>query len=280
MISVITPSLNMLGCLKKCVLSVQDQQHVDLEHIVVDGASTDGTAEWLKRHPHIKSISETDKGMYDAINKGLHMARGRILGCLNCDEQYLPETLHWVKEYFDNHPEVDMIFGHALLISPDGSVIAHRKSYQPRWIYILASHLYVLTCAMFFRKRIVDDGFFMDSEYRIIGDREFVMRVLKKGHNVKHVDRYFSAYTMTGQNLSTDEKVLLEQKKLTGQASAWVPKMKFILNLARRMEKFLSGAYFQKMPLEYSIYTDADTHRRKKFTVHKASFRWRSSPPS
>jgi glycosyltransferase involved in cell wall biosynthesis len=279
MISVITPSLNMLDYLKRCTLSIQDQQQVDLEHIVVDGASTDGTQEWLKRNPQVRSIREPDLGMYDAINKGFRLSRGHILGWLNCDEQYLPDTLHWVQGYFDSHAAVDMIFGHALLIRPDGSLIAYRKSYQPRRIYILASHLYLLTCGMFFRKRIVDEGLFMDPDYRIIGDREFVLRVLKNGYNVQHVDRYLSAYTMTGQNLSTDGKVLLEQKKLIGQTSAWVPKMRYILNLARWMEKFFSGAYFQKMPLEYAVYADAGVNRRTKHTVHRASFRWRNSPP-
>jgi glycosyltransferase involved in cell wall biosynthesis len=278
--SIITPSLNMLDYLQTCVLSIKDQQQIQMEHIVIDGASTDGTAEWLKGNQHIRSISEKDRGMYDAINKGLHMARGRILAWLNCDEQYLPDTLRWVKRYFDTNTDVDMIFGHALLIRPDGTLIAFRKSYRPRWSYILSSHLYLLTCAMFFRKRIIDDGVFTDPRYRIIGDRDFVLRILKNGYKVKHVDQYLSVYTMTGQNLSNDNNVQQERNTLVGRTPAWAPKFSGLLAVARLTEKFFSGAYFQKMPLEYSVYIDKDAKSRKKFCARKASFRWKNPPPS
>ena len=69
--SIITPSFNMLDYLKLCCASVADQDGASFEHIVVDGASTDGTAEWLRQARNITSISEKDDGMYDAINKGL-----------------------------------------------------------------------------------------------------------------------------------------------------------------------------------------------------------------
>ena len=78
-ISIITPSFNMLPYLERCAASVNDQEMVETEHIVVDGASTDGTKQWLAQQPHVKHISEKDKGMYDAINKGLRMANGNML---------------------------------------------------------------------------------------------------------------------------------------------------------------------------------------------------------
>ena len=89
-ISVVTPSLNQIGFLKDCCASVADQQGADFEHVVVDGASSDGSPAWLGQMPGIVSISEADRGMYEAVNKGLRLARGDILAQLNCDEQYLP----------------------------------------------------------------------------------------------------------------------------------------------------------------------------------------------
>jgi glycosyltransferase involved in cell wall biosynthesis len=271
--SIITPSLNMLTHLKKCSPSIQDQQNVRLEHIVIDGASTDGTAEWLQENRHIESVSETDGGMYDAINKGFGMAGGELLAYLNCDEQYLPGTLGWVKDYFESHSDVDMIFSNAYLIRPDGSLVAFRKSSKPRWYFILASHLYVLTCTMFFRRRIIDDGFLMDSEFKIWGDVEFVVRLLRNGYSVRHVDRYLSVYTMTGKNLSKDAGAFLEKRRLMEQSPHWIRKLSWLLNAARLTEKFLSGAYYQKKPFEYSVYTDE--RERKYFRVDNASFKWR-----
>ena len=90
--TIVTPSFNMLSYLKLCHRSIADQE-VDCEHVVIDGGSADGTADWLDRHPNIISISEPDDGMYDAVNKGFALAKGEILAYLNCDEQYLPGAL-------------------------------------------------------------------------------------------------------------------------------------------------------------------------------------------
>lgn len=274
-ISVVTPSYNQLHYLKMCSASVVNQKNVFKEHIAVDGASTDGTVEWLQQNAQMRSISETDNGMYDAINKGLRLANGRILAYLNCDEQYLPGTLEWVKEFFHLHADVDVIFGDALLIRPDGSLIAYWKGYQPRRFYILSSYLYVLSCTMFFRRRIIENGNFMDPGFKFIGDTEFVVRLLHKGYNIRHIRKYLSAFTMTGKNLSKDALAGQEKKLLFELAPDFPYRMSKIINIIRLTEKFLSGAYFQRKPLKYSVYVGDNTNQRKKFCVHKASSKWR-----
>src|SRR3954447_16040811 len=104
-ISVVTPSYNMLPYLRRACASVADQEGCTFEHIVVDARSTDGTPEWLatRGQPH---IVEPDRGMYDAVNKGLRVARGGVLAYLNCDEQYLPGTLRFVRERFAQDPSL------------------------------------------------------------------------------------------------------------------------------------------------------------------------------
>ncbi len=302
-ISIITPSLNMLDYLKRCAASVADQEGGVFEHIVVDGVSTDGSIEWLAKENRIRSISEKDNGMYDAVNKGLKLAKGNILAYLNCDEQYLPGTLGFVKDYFDRHPRVDMIFGDLLLIRPDGSLVAFRKGYQPRWFYIVTSHLYVLSCTMFFRRRIIENGFFFDTCFQTAGDADFVVRVLRSGYCAKHIKRYFAAFTMTGKNLSNVDTGIREQNQLRNSAPRYLKVIRWPVNAARFTEKFFSGAYFQKKPLEYSVYTPLQSEdapnpkqkffggsrgaffqkeppgrrrpKRKSFSVNKTSFRWR-----
>src|SRR5271170_6218687 len=91
-ISIVTPSYNMLEFLKLCSASVKDQD-IPVEHIVMDGGSSDGTKEWLKNNPSIIGVSKKDSGMYNALNKAIDMAEASIIGHLNCDEQYLPGTL-------------------------------------------------------------------------------------------------------------------------------------------------------------------------------------------
>lgn len=169
----------MLNCLKLCATSVADQRGIEMEHLVMDGGSKDGTAWWLKQYAQIISVSEKDHGMYDALNKGTSKSSGDILACLNCDVQYLPGTLAFAGEYFACHPKVDVLFGYVLLIDPEGKLIAFRNGYQPRWPYIITSHLYVLSSAMFFRRKLIVQGLQFDSTLRDVSGPDFVIKALR-----------------------------------------------------------------------------------------------------
>jgi len=273
--SIITTSLNMLPYLKLAAASIADQPGVSVEHIVADAVSSDGTPAWLENREGIICIIEKDKGMYDAINKGLARAQGDILAYLNCDEQYLPGTLAFVKEYFKNHPEVDVIFGDLILIRPDGSLVAFRKGYRPSWRYIVTSHLYVLSCTMFFRRRVIEAGHYFDTRFKAASDAHFVVNLLRGGYHARHIKKYFSAFIMTGKNLSTDAQALKEQKELLNIAPAYLRWGKPVMNAIRLTEKCLSGAYFQKKPLQYSVYIKENDTRRTAFSSDHPSFRWR-----
>jgi glycosyltransferase involved in cell wall biosynthesis len=273
--SIITPSFNMLPFLEMCAASVADQEEAAFEHIVVDGVSTDGTVQWLEQHPQIKSLIEKDNGMYDAVNKGFRLAKGDILAYLNCDEQYLPGTLAFVKAYFEHNPGVDMIFGDMVLIRADGALIAFRKGYQPRWSYILASFLYVPTCTMFFRRKIIDDGFYFDLNFKANADADFVVRLLRSRYVLKHVKKYLAAFTMTGKNLSRDEIAHKESALMFNQSPVYIKRLRWLLNGLRFLEKFCSGAYFQKKPLEYSVYVKYKGTQRKHFSAANSSFKWK-----
>ena len=90
LVSVVTPSLNQAAYIEEAILSVRKQDYPRIEHIVVDGGSTDGTLEILGRYRHLLWSSEPDEGQADALNKGFARARGTVLGWLNADDRYLP----------------------------------------------------------------------------------------------------------------------------------------------------------------------------------------------
>ncbi|MDQ6671174.1 MAG: glycosyltransferase [Chloroflexota bacterium] len=274
-LSIVTPSYNMLGYLKRACASVRDQEGASFEHIVVDAMSTDGTVDWLRTAPAVTSIVEKDNGMYDAINKGLRRARGEIVSYLNCDEQYLPGSLQYVKEYFDTHPDVDGICGDVLLIRPDGSLIAFIKSYPPIWPFILANHLYVYPCSMFLRRRIIDHGDLFDATFKDIGDEEFVVRLLRKRYRLKNVRRYLSAFTMTQANRSQQPFALQEGLRMREYVPAWVDRYRRPLNIARLFLKLVSGAYFERPPLSYALYTTDPDRGRALFSARRLSPRFR-----
>lgn len=274
-ISVITPSYNSLSFLKRCCRSVADQEGVVFEHIVADGLSADGTPEWLRAQKNITSIIEKDRGPHDAEHKGFLRARGDILCYINCDEQYLPGTLLYARRYFDEHPDVDILFGDFLSVRPDGTLIAYRKGYHPRWCYIMASHLYVFTCGMFFRRRIYDEGVHFNPDKPFSGDQDWVIRALRAGYRARHVNRYMATYVRHTQNMSTTADAEREKRDTLMAGPRWVRTFRRPLDVIRLAEKLLSGAYHEKMPLSYSIYAADDAGQRTVFTVNRASWWWR-----
>ncbi len=273
-VSVITPSLNMLDYLKRCCASVRDQRGSSHEHIVVDGVSTDGTVEWLNQQANIRCRIEPDTGMYDAVNKGFAQSQGQIISYLNCDEQYLPGTLQFVKEFFDQNPAVDILFGDFLVVRPDGSLLCYRKAFPPRWFYFSSAHLYLFTCTMFLRRRIVEAHFQFDSKYRDVADEDFVVRLLRNGYKAKYVNRYLSAFTFTGKNRSQTAAALNERRIMRRSVPTWVKVCKYPLILSRYVEKVIAGAYRESMPLEYAIYPDAVATERQHFRVDSATWKW------
>jgi glycosyltransferase involved in cell wall biosynthesis len=275
-VSVITPSLNMLSYLERCVASVADQEGVKAEHLVMDGGSRDGTAEWLAARPWLVSEVRRDNGMYEAINRGFRRARGRILAHLNCDEQYLPGTLATVMRYFDTHPDVDVVYGDALIVRPDGSLIAYRKTVRPVWPVLSVPPARVTSDATFFRRKLIDDGLLYDDSYKDIADMVRVVRLVKEGYRLAHLRQYFSTSAITGSNRSLIVPTIhAEVTRFLNDVPWWIRRFRRLWLLVGWAQKLLSGCYFQATPLEYAIYAPGQSEGRSVFVAQKPSFRFR-----
>lgn len=272
--SIITPSYNNLDYLKLCKASIEDQKGITLEHIIVDGASSDGTVSWLKEmNGPVKWISEPDNGMYDAVNKGFTKAQGNILAYLNCDEQYLSGTLSYVKKYFEKNPHVDVLFGDFLVVKPDGNLSAFRKSFKPKVRYLFSNYLYTLTCTMFLRRNVFEKQKF-NTSLKSIADVDFVYNVIKKGFRVEHIKKYLSIFTDTGNNLSGNEFSLNELKNYKSNLSFYSEFTNLPLKVLFYLEKTANLNYWHKGSLDYSIYTMDSEANRKYFHVMKPTFKW------
>lgn len=125
-ISIITPVYNGIGFIEFCINNVISQNCPHMEHIIVDGGSTDGTVEVIRKYAgefqHILWVSENDKGQSDAMNKGIAMAKGAILGFLNVDDFYEPGVLNYVLERFTVIPEPSMLVGNCNVWDNDGNL--------------------------------------------------------------------------------------------------------------------------------------------------------------
>lgn len=153
-ISVVTPSLNQARFLAEAIESVAGQSRPPLEHVVVDGGSTEGTREVLKRYadlPHLRWVSEPDRGQSDAINKGVALARGDVVGWLNADDRYVPGALAAIADAFGRYPDADVVYGSGARIDEAGRVIKQvpATSFDRRRI---RSAFFVVQPSMFFRR--------------------------------------------------------------------------------------------------------------------------------
>lgn len=126
--SVITPSWNQGGFLRGCIESVLNQNDPDFEHLIFDNCSTDGTAAVAAGFPHVKYVSEPDRGQSHALNKGLAAARGKIICWLNSDDEYAPGAFARLREAFSD-PAAHVVFGDVRQIEYDGrgEQVAHGK---------------------------------------------------------------------------------------------------------------------------------------------------------
>ncbi len=260
--SILTPSFRSGQWLKLCIASVADQA-VPLEHVVQDGGSDDGTLDWLPTDPRVKVFVEKDQGMYDALNRGLRRARGDYLAWLNCDEQYLPGALRRAEAFFEQHPEVDVIFGDVIVADQKGDYLFHRKMQVPLKHHTWTCHLSTLSCATFFRRRVVFDyGHFFDPQFRDVGDGEWMLRLLKRGVRMATLAAFTSVFTRTGANMSTGANARREARELYHSAPMWARWSKPFIILHHRVRRFLGGMYSQT-PFNYEIYTLDSLDRRQ-----------------
>jgi len=271
--SIVTPSFNQSAWLQLCVASVADQD-VAKEHIVQDAGSTDGTLDWLAADQRVIAMVEKDRGMYDAINRGLRKARGPLLAYLNCDEQYLPGALAMVQAHFDRHPETDVLFADAVVVDTDGQYLWHRKVQVPgRWHTALFP-LSTLTCATFFRRRVVEElGVWFDPEWRYCGDSVWVRALLRAGVRMAALGRFTSVFTHTGENLSLRPEVGAEAARYYAEAPAWSRGCRPVVLAHHRMRRWLAGGYRQA-PFQFSLFTPSQPTRRTERTVEQPTSRW------
>jgi len=271
--SIITPSFRNSEWLKLCIASVADQQGVELEHIVQDSCSDDGTGDWLPHDKRVKAFIEKDSGMYDAVNRGYRRATGDILAYLNCDEQYLPGALAAVKKFFEENPKVEVLLAGTVVTDGEGKYICHRHSLVPNPRHIWFKFP-VLTSAIFIRRKVISERqIFFDTQWRDLGDFHWVLSLMK--HRVPIAARNFftSVFADTGENMNLKpnaQREMAETRKMIPPAVRW---LKLFWIASHRLRRLAAG-HFNLKPTSYSLYTKASPARRVTFDVPRPTAVW------
>ena len=276
-ISIITPSYRQLRWLKLCLASVADQKGVSFEHIIQDAQTGKELVDWVKAHSDARLFVESDTGMYDAINRGFLKVTGDIVAWLNCDEQYLPGALAKVAAFFEKHPEVDVLFGDAVLLSEKGDLLSYRRMISPSLLHIQISHLNTLSCSTFVRRSVIDRGLFLNSEWKTIADAVWVADLIKAKLRMAVLHEPLAAFTMTEENLGQSSLSFQEGERWKKQISPpWKRMMIGPVVLWHRIRKFFQGAY-ELRRFTTEIYTESSVSVRTSITARKLSFAWKRS---
>jgi glycosyltransferase involved in cell wall biosynthesis len=183
MVSVITPVLNQRGYIAGTVRSVLEQDHPNIDYIVIDGGSTDGTLEILEQYrDHIRLISEPDGGQANAINKGLRLAEGEIMAWLNADDALLPGAIGEIARAFAADPGVVCVYGDCNYIDSRGRVLS-RYPARPFDLRSLVVHSenFIPQPAAFFRKVCLDSAGYLDETLDYVLDYELWLRFSQVG---------------------------------------------------------------------------------------------------
>jgi glycosyltransferase involved in cell wall biosynthesis len=213
LISIVTPTYNRASMIGTAIESVVSQGYPKVEHIIVDAASTDGTAKFLARYSHLRVIVEADRGVYDGLNKGIRAASGEVIGHLNSDDAYLPGAFFQVAERFAADPEIDVVSGGASvsILAEDGKhqVIRRFDGPEDRKLGFASGTTGApLPNARFFRRRVYERVGLYDHTLRVAADRDFLIRAALAGLKAAEIDAIVYDYlshpgslTMSGDHV-------------------------------------------------------------------------------
>ena len=198
--SVVTPSLNEESFIERTIRSVLEQDDEHLEHIVVDGGSQDETLEIIQRYKdRVQWLSESDDGPTHAINKGIALATGDIVGWLNADAVYTAGAIRVVRQYLEDNPDVDVVYGDGNYIDDDGTVMGpyRSKDWKARR---LRRRCFLCQPATFLRREVLERFGVLDQQYRYCADYELWVRLAEQGVRFGRLERLLAGVRLhTGQ---------------------------------------------------------------------------------
>lgn len=201
--SIITPSYNYAHFIDECLSSVAGQEGVTYEHLIVDGGSTDGTAEVVAKYPGVDFVSEPDEGMSDAINKGFRRAKGEWVMWLNTDDKLHPGALKEVLRFARQHEKADVVFGGWHFVDKEGKCIKKMPLFPINKGMLTYLGCYIGSTATFFRRTtVIDEGHLLNIQFRYVMDGEYYNRLVSSGKKFVYFPRYLADFRLHGNNLS------------------------------------------------------------------------------
>ena len=228
-ISMVTICYNAEKTIENTIKSVINQNGVDLEYIIVDGASTDSTCTIVSKYlDKIDTfISEPDNGVSDAFNKGIRLATGTVIGIINADDLLYPEALKRVEEGFLNNPKADIVSGNTIVFTDkleDGHVVKPDRDLEKLKYTMKLPHP-----SIFVKKEAYDKYGLFSTKYKNAMDYELISRMYFAGANICFVDNILSAFRDGGLSKTAYRRTQAEQREIAAKNGAGRMKVELFL---------------------------------------------------
>lgn len=254
-ISIVTCSYQQGRYLDATIRSVLQQQNVDLEYIVIDGASTDNSADIIRSYQDQLHywVSEPDHGQTDALIKGFNHATGDIQGWLCSDDLLLPGALELVAQFFMEHPDVYAVYGDSLWIDGAGRYLRPKKEMDFKRFAFLFDHNYISQPSMFWRRSLYEMVGGLDPRFNLAMDADLWER-FSRHTKIAHVPVYLSCmrYYPEQKTRAMRPKSLSEYNEIRSRSNIAIPQLWPVLRVPARAQRFLfkllSGGYSANPP--------------------------------
>jgi glycosyltransferase involved in cell wall biosynthesis len=211
-VSIVTPSYNQGQFIERTLQSVANQTGAEIEHVIFDGGSTDNTVDVLKNFPSpVRWISKKDKGQTDAVNQGIQATDGEIIGWLNSDDVYYPDAVARIVKYFDQHPDIDVLYGMADHIDLYDNAFESYPT-EPWDFKRLQETCFICQPALFFRRRVVSQYGLLDESLNYCMDYEFWLRLGKDGARFAYLEEKLAGSRLYAENKTLGARVKVHKE--------------------------------------------------------------------
>ncbi|MGF1512400.1 MAG: glycosyltransferase family 2 protein [Elainellaceae cyanobacterium] len=250
-ISIVTPSFNQAAYIEETIMSVLNQNYPNIEYIIIDGGSNDGSVEIIQKYSkHLAYwTSEPDDGQTSALEKGFERATGSILGWLCSDDLLEPWTFKEVSNFFINNPHNRIVYGDTTWIDSSGEILRKRKELPFNRFIFLYEHNFIPQPSTFWRRDLYEEVGGLDGQFDVAMDADFWIRC-SAVTDIAHVRRQWSKMRLYPQQKTQrlKERAFLEENILReryyGPETVWSYRMKKATAKSMRLTwKLTTGCY-------------------------------------